>query len=106
MGTGHLPLSAQLDVAGRTGTAPSSPLSLWTSYLHVWAWDKSSNIVCGQPTTQPPPLTLQFELPLESKCGYVCILLGVSEEGSDGPVRRNRQTHLIHLRLFVFLLPK
>lgn len=38
-----------------------------------------------------PPSNRQFELPLESKCGHVCVLLrlGVSEEGSDGRGRRN-----------------
>lgn len=35
-GTGRLPLSAQLAVAGGTWTPLSSPLSLLTSYLHVW----------------------------------------------------------------------
>lgn len=99
MGTGD-GASSSLCTAGcgwqdvNTAVLSPLPLDVLSACLDLgggsrWCWDKSSNIVCGQPTTQPPPLTLQYELPLESKCGYVCILLGVSEEGSDGPVRRN-----------------
>lgn len=60
---------------------------------------------CGQSST-----IMQFELPLESKCGYgfVFLKLGVSKEGTEGPVRRNelhtdRKTHL-HLASLLPLL--
>lgn len=84
-GSSLLPLSTQLAVAGRTlCTAVLSllPLGILSACLSVcpglgggsrWCWDMSSNILC---VVRPPltlPLTLQYELPLESKCGYLFV---------------------------------
>lgn len=52
----------------------SSPLSLWTSYLHVWMSEPWQGILvvlghelkhplCGQTTTQSPPLSLLSPIP-------------------------------------------
>lgn len=52
---------------------------------------KLKHPLCGQTAAHNPPLTLQFELPLEPKCGYVFVFLslGVTEEGRGRSGRRN-----------------